>query len=123
MTDAQIFQVFGISLFTLGVAWLSNPKGFQYFLKDLSSNSGILFLTGLMTFVVGYLMVAVYITTSLWVIILGWVTLLKGLVILLFSAAHVAFYPFFARLKIYYALVPWMVFIVGLVALYLGFLA
>ena len=123
MTDAQIFQVFGIGLFVMGVSWISNPRGFQYLLKDLTRNSGVLFLTGMMTFAAGYLIVSVHTTTSPLMMMLGWLTLLKGLIILMFASAHVALYPFLSRLRVYHAIVPWLVTVVGLIALYLGYLA
>ena len=83
MTDAQIFQISGIALMAMGVAWVMNPKAFREVFKGMMDNKATLLLAGLSALVMGYLIVALHKTSSAVILILGWIALLKGLFIIL----------------------------------------
>lgn len=123
MNDMQIFQIFGIALFTMGIAWAINPPGFDQLIKDIARNRGVLLLFGLMTIVVGYLLITVYKTNSMIIEVLGWIAFIKGFVIIVLSSTNIGFSAFFVWMKKYYVLAPWCVLAVGLLALYFGYFA
>jgi uncharacterized protein YjeT (DUF2065 family) len=127
MADAQIFQLFGIVFVPAGLVWVINPKAFREMVKDIINNSGVLFISGLSAVAIGYLLIAFHNTwaldRSVIITILGWVSLLKGLLIIITpSAQFLAFYNS-AIIKKYVSISPWLVLIVGVVSLCLGFFA
>ena len=74
------FLVVGLSLFT-------NPY-VSTAMNDLVNNQGLLWVTGLVTFVMGTVMLALYNTWSkswrVLVTIIGWLAVIKGAVLMLF---------------------------------------
>jgi hypothetical protein len=122
MTDSQIYQVFGIGLFVAGLSWLINPKAFERLIKDLARNRGALLAIGIGTYVAGYLIITLHETKSIFINILGWVAFIKGLVVIVLSSTDIGFSKFFAKLKAYYSVVPWLVAMIGALALCVGYL-
>ena len=123
MTDAQIYQIFGIGLSAMGVAWVINGQGLKQTLKDIAGNKGVLLTLGSLTLVAGYLIVSVHKTSSALIIFLGWVSLLKGLGIILVSSSTINLATLYSKLRAYYSAMPWLILVFGLILLYLGFLA
>lgn len=126
MTDAQIFQLLGITFVPMGLAWIFNPKGFRDMLKDFS-NRGVLLLSGMLAIIMGYLIVTFHNTwssnTAAIITIIGWVSLLKGLVIIFIASTKENISLILKLVKHYLTIMPWLVLIVGLVAFYLGYIA
>jgi hypothetical protein len=123
MNDVQIFQLTGISLTAMGIAWVINPKALRQLVKDMANNRGVLLLMGLLALIVGYLIIVVYTTNSSVIKLLGWISFFKGLVIVILSTSNIRFFTLLGRLKKYYVAMPWLVLFVGVVGLYLGYLA
>jgi hypothetical protein len=123
MNDAQIFQLTGISLTAMGIAWVINPRALRQLIKDMANNRGVLLLMGLLALIIGYLIIAVYPTNSLVIQLLGWISFFKGLFIVILSTSNIRFFTLLGKLKRYYVAMPWLVLFVGVVGLYLGYLS
>lgn len=123
MNDVQIFQLTGILLTAMGVAWVINPKALRQLVKDMANNRGVLLLMGLLALIVGYLIIVVYTTNSSVIKLLGWISFFKGLFIVILSTSNIRFFTLLGKLKRYYVAMPWLVLIVGVVGLYLGYLS
>jgi len=124
MNIANTLAVFmGGTLVLVGIT-LFNKSYFNEVMTDLANCKGLLWLTGLITFIMGMVMVALYNMWSadwrLLVTLLGWLTLIKGAVIMLVPSTMMLLYRrlWSDRLLTYsglYALV------LGGVLLFLGF--
>lgn len=123
MTDAQILQLAGVTLFPMGVAWVVNPKTLRELVRDITNSRGMLLLSGMFAIIVGYLILALRIDGSTVVTILGWIAFVKGLSILILPAAGLKLSSFMPLLRKYFVIMPWLVLFVGVLALYLGFFA
>ncbi len=123
MTDVQIFQIFGLGFFMMSISWVINPLGFDQLIKDIVRNRGVLLLFGLLTLVLGYVLIAVYDTNDILITTLGWIAFVKGIVIIVLSSTNFGFSAFFVWMKKYYAVAPWIVLAIGLGCLYVGYFA
>ena len=126
MTDAQIFQLFGILLLAVGLGFMAQPRYFKKVMEGFSQNLGLSFLTGFLTIAFGYTIILFHNTwhsdLSVVVTVLGWASFIKGLVILLFPQwlgfLTKTLFKNEGSLRFYAVLI----FFVGLVSSYLGFL-
>ncbi len=127
MTDAQIFQLCGIAFFPAGLVWVINPRVFREMVKDIINNRGVLFISGLMAITIGYLVIALHNTWTfnrqVIITILGWLSLLKGLLIVILPATKIKVFLNLEKIGKFLAVSPWLVLLVGIVSLYLGFFA
>ena len=77
----------GSAFFVVGLSLFINPY-VSTVMSDLVNNQGLLWVTGLVTFVMGTVMLALYNTWSkswrVLVTIIGWLAVLKGAVLMLF---------------------------------------
>ena len=82
------FVIVGITLF--------NKSYFNAVITDLANSKGLLWVTGFITFVMGTVIVALYnVWSADWrvlVTFLGWLTVIKGAVIMLFPSSMTLFY-------------------------------
>ena len=87
------FLVVGLSLFT-------NPY-VSTAMNDLVNNQGLLWVTGLVTFVMGTVMLALYNTWSkswrVLVTIIGWLAVIKGAVLVLFPQVMTLYVNFLSN--------------------------
>ncbi|MFA5986538.1 MAG: hypothetical protein WC819_04310 [Parcubacteria group bacterium] len=123
MNDAQIFQIFGIGLFLIGLAWVIDGKAYKQTLRDILNNRGVLLLMGLFALITGYLIVALYDTDSIIVTILGWVALVKGLFIIVIPSLGKSLYAALENIKKYLIIMPWIVLAMGAALIYAGYFA
>lgn len=121
MTDAQIFQILGLILFVLGLSWVSNHGAYRRLVKDIAKSEGTLFLMGMFAVITGYAILVLHSTDSLIVTVLGWLTLIKGIVILFLPAFGWNVYSFLNAMKHYFGFMPWVVLAIGVASLYLGY--
>lgn len=82
MTDTQVLQVLGLVYFSAGIGLLLSPKLSERMLKEYSESSALLFLSGILAIVVGYLLVAFRASwdtdlRSIIVTAVGWLALVK----------------------------------------------
>ena len=118
-------ELIGSALFIVGLTIFNRPY-FNAVMSDLATNKGLLWVTGLITFVMGTVIVALYnVWSTDWrviVTILGWLTVIKGAVIILFPQSLMRMYRsllynHFLTFGGIYALV------LGAILFFLGFMA
>jgi uncharacterized protein YjeT (DUF2065 family) len=125
MTDAQIFQLFGILFVALGIAFMTQPHYFKKVMEGFSQNLGLSFITGFFTVAFGYILILFHNTwhsdLSVVVTLLGWASFIKGLIILLFPQwlgfLTKTLFKKEGALRCYAVLI----FLFGLIVSYLGF--
>lgn len=125
MSDGQIFQVFSLVYLAIGIGITVNPAFYRKMFADFIENSAILYLGGIMALVVGFLIVAFHNTwvmdLSVIITIIGWMALIKGIVILILPKAMISLSksiissPKFMKIEGYIAIIA------GLGLSYLGF--
>jgi len=85
----------GSALVLVGITVFNKPY-FNAVMTDLVNSKGLLWLTGLITFVMGTVMVALYnVWSADWrviVTLLGWLTVIKGAVIVLVPSSMLHLY-------------------------------
>ena len=85
----------GSSLVIVGIT-VFNKSYFSAVMTDLANSKGLLWITGFITFVMGTVIVALYnVWSADWrvlVTLLGWLTVIKGAVIMLFPSSMMLFY-------------------------------
>lgn len=123
MSDAQIFQVLGLSLFVFGFSWVINHGAYRRLIKDIAKSEGVLFLMGMLALLTGYALLALHTTDSIIITVLGWLTLIKGITIICFPAFGWNVYTFLNTMNRYFSFMPWLVLALGVASLYLGYLA
>ena len=86
MSDAQIFQFFSVVYLCIGVGMIFNREFYKKMFSDFVGNASMLYLGGVMALVVGFLLVTFHNTwvcsPSTIITVLGWIALIKGVVIL-----------------------------------------
>lgn len=127
MNDTQIFQLFGLSLTVMGLAWIIDPRSLVRLVKNMLENESVLLLYGLLALISGYLLVTFHNTwtggSATVITLLGWLALIKGLFITMIPPFGIKLAKFPRPLRKYFNFVPWIVLIVGLFSLYIGYLA
>ena len=85
----------GSALVIVGIT-LFNKSYLNVVMTDLANSKGLLWVTGFITFVTGTVIVALYnVWSADWrvlVTLLGWLTVIKGAVIMLFPSSMTLFY-------------------------------
>jgi len=86
MSDAQLFQLFGLAYLSIGVGALLDIKNWQRVFEDFTKNRPLLLIGGVGSLVVGFLLVTFH-NTWAWqwpviITIIGWLALLKGILLL-----------------------------------------
>jgi hypothetical protein len=85
----------GTTLVILGITVFNKPY-FNAVMTDLANSKGLVWITGLITFVMGMVIVALHnVWSADWRVIitlLGWLTVIKGAVILLFPSSMLLLY-------------------------------
>jgi len=114
-------QIWGVGCVVFGLSMFLNKKWTAVAVEEMIQNQGVIMLAGLVTLVMGLVLVALNnIWTSglpLFITILGWLTLLKGAVILLFPTFTVSYYKKMNKGNIF-AWGGFVLIILGLVLLY-----
>ena len=89
MSDAQIFQLFSLVYLAIGIGMLISPGFYKKLFDDFCENAAIMYLGGIMALVVGYLILAFRGCSvccasgfSIIIPIIGWLALIKGILIL-----------------------------------------
>ena len=125
MTDASIFQILGLAYLAIGLGMLVSPRFYKEMLKKMIDNEAVLFVTGLLVFVIGYFLVAYHnIWIGGWTIIItifGWLALLKGLMMIVIPEKSIKLYNSIKisgrQLSVYGVIV----FVLGIIFTYLGY--
>jgi hypothetical protein len=111
-------QIFGIVFIGLGLSMIFNKKWTAVAVEEMTKNQGVLWLAGLITLTMGAVVVVL---NNLWtsglplfVTILGWLMLFKGVFIMIFPNSTVSYYKKMNKGNIF----VWggvIVFILGLI--------
>jgi hypothetical protein len=127
MSDTQIFQLFGLGFLAIGLGMLINGTMVKRVLRDLEHTAAAIYLSGLVSMVVGFLIVTFH---NVWVwgwpviiTFIGWSALLKGLSILAYPQFSLGLSERIAANKHSLKLFAWSSIALGLLSLYLGYSA
>jgi hypothetical protein len=94
-TANTLAVLMGSALVIVGIT-VFNKSYFNAVMTDLVNSKGLLWVTGLITFVMGTVIVALHnVWSADWrvlVTLLGWLTVIKGAVIILFPSSMTLFY-------------------------------
>ncbi len=116
-------QALGLILFIVGIGMLTRRKFVSEAIENAVQNPGTLFLMGIVALIIGALMVTTQAAWYGWQIVItliGWVALLKGLLIILFPRSMATLYRKCAKPDM---IVIWgmLVTIIGLFLVWAGF--
>lgn len=92
MNEAQILEFAGLFVVLFGIGFIVSGRHYLRLLDAIKNNSAILLTFGGLNLIIGYLIVTNY-NTWIWdwtiiVTIIGWMALLKGMVIMVFPTFH-----------------------------------
>lgn len=125
MTDAQIFQLFGLAYLAMGLGGVINKDGYMKFMEDFAKSAGLLLITGILALILGFLLVSFH---NVWVMgwtviitIFGWITLISGILNLMFPGFYHKVSDAMKKRKMLMRIYPILVIIIGVFLLLLGF--
>ena len=125
MSDAQIFQILSLVYIAVGIGILVNPGFYKKLFEDFTENPSVLYLGGITALVVGYLILAFHNTwtmhVSVIITIVGWIALIKGLVILIRPNIIIALAKAMVQKESTLKIEAIAVIILGLAFAFLGF--
>ena len=118
-------QVLGIIFAVMGLSVLINKKSVVALIEESAANQGFLWLSGLIALIIGAVLVGINNSWTsglkLFLTVIGWLAVIKGLFILLFPKTAISLYR---KLNNSGVLTTGglIAFILGLVLLYKGFM-
>jgi uncharacterized protein YjeT (DUF2065 family) len=125
MTDASIFQIFGLTYLAMGLGMLFSHRFYKEMINKMIDNEAVLFVTGLIVFVIGYFLVAYHnIWIGGWTIIItifGWLAFLKGLMLIVIPEKSIQLYKLVKISKGQLSFYGIIVFVLGVIFSYLGY--
>lgn len=125
MSDAQIFQAFSLVYLAIGIGIFVNSEYYKKLFADFIESTAALYLGGLVALAVGYLIVAFHNTwtwdLSVIITVLGWLALIKGIIILLLPKTMIAFSKAIMQKPKFIKIEAIAVTILGLAFSFLGF--
>jgi uncharacterized protein YjeT (DUF2065 family) len=125
MTDAQIFQILGITYLAVGIGIIINPDFYKKLLKDFTENPPAIYLGGLVALAIGFLLVSFHNNWvrdwSVIITILGWAALIKGLFLLVLPKLSIKTSNAFREIKKLLPVWATIVIILGTLLCWLGF--
>jgi len=125
MADAIIFQIFGLAYLAIGLGMLVDPRFYGVMLKKMIDNEAMLFVTGLLVFIIGCFLVAYHnVWTGGWKMIItvfGWLALLKGLMMIVIPESSIKLYNSIKISEKQLSAYGAIVFAVGIIFSYLGY--
>lgn len=124
MSEAQIFQLFGLTFFAIGFGMVKNPKFVKNILRELERSTASTFYGGLISLAIGYFLVSFHnvwsLNGSLIITIMGWIALVKGLALIMFPSNAMGLYKNVGKYAIY---AGYFIVVLGIIALYFGYFA
>jgi uncharacterized protein YjeT (DUF2065 family) len=125
MSDSQIFQIFSLAYLAIGIGIFINPDFYKKMLSGFMENPATLYLGGLMALIIGFLIVTFHNTwtmdLSVIITIIGWIALIKGIVILIFPKTMIVLSKKIINSPIFMKIEAAIATIAGLAFSYLGF--
>ncbi|MCC7356005.1 MAG: hypothetical protein IT410_00080 [Candidatus Doudnabacteria bacterium] len=120
MGEAYVFQIMGLVLVAAGLGMSLNMDFYRRILSHYSEEPTAIYLNGIIATSIGFLLVRNYSSLEGWtalLTIIGWLTLLKGLTILIMPKTHVAVVAYFKNNVTYLRSASIAVLILGIVML------
>ena len=121
-TSLFIAKIFAVVYVTMGIGMLLNFKYYQKTMKDVMKSSAVALYGGMCALAVGFVIVWLH---NFWVCdwtviitVLGWLALVKGVLLLLIPGPFLNFSKIFVK---YMWFTPVFALIIGLVLGYFGF--
>ena len=125
MSDAQIFQVISIGYIAVGIGMLINPGYYKKMFEGFVENAAVLCCGGVGGLVMGYLIVTFHNTwtqdLSVIITIIGWIALIKGLLIFVWPKMMIAMSKAVVASEVYLRIGGIVITIIGLAFSFLGF--
>lgn len=125
MSDAQIFQIISLTYIAVGIGILINPDFYKKLFEDFIEHASVMYLGGIMALAIGYLILAFHNTWtkdfSVIITIVGWLALIKGIVILIRPKIIIALSKAIAKNESVLKIEAIVVIILGLAFSFLGF--
>ncbi len=125
MSDIQIFQIISLVYLAVGIGIFINPDFYKNLLESFIEDITALYFGGIMALVIGYLIVAFHNTWtkdfSVIITVIGWMGLLKGIVILGLPKIMIALTKAIATKKNFLKIEAIAIIVIGLALAFLGF--
>lgn len=125
MTDASIFQILGLTYLAIGLGMSVNRNFYKVMINKMIDNESVLFVTGLLVFVIGYFLVAYHnIWNGGWTIVItifGWLALIKGLMLVVIPKSSIKLYDSIKISEKQLGFYGAIVFVLGVILTYLGY--
>ena len=125
-TSIFIAKILGLVYIAVGLGMFFSSSYYRKMLEGITKCAGFMYLGGIMALVVGFLIVTYHnVWVGSWVVlitIIGWIALLKGLLLLIFPETMVNLTSVFTKEK-NFAIWRFFPLILGLIFGYFGFLA
>ena len=125
MSDTQIFQIFSLVYLAVGIGILINPDFYKKLFEDFVEDTTALYFGGIAALVIGYLILAFHNTWtkdfSVIITIVGWIALLKGILILVRPKIMIALTKAMVSKGNFLKIEAIVIIIIGLALSYLGF--
>lgn len=122
MTHEHIFQLLGLVMITFGLGMIREPQTVRKLFEEFEKQYGIVFLSGILALVVGYLMVLVR-PINFFVTLIGWMAMVKGCLMLIAPAKIQVMCKTISKDKKAFPVYGWVIMTFGLLCLLIGFLA
>ena len=126
MTDVQIFQFFGVTFVAIAIGMMTNPEFIKGMAKDFLGSTANVFFGGLACLAIGFPLIALHNDWTpgpgLIITWLGWISVAKGLYILMIPRTAVTMYKLIMIKENKFVLTTTMLAF-GIFLLYLGYIA
>lgn len=116
-------QALGVMYLAVGLGMLLSGDYYKKAIQDMVKDAGTLYLGGVMALMIGFFMVTFHNVWEGWpilVTLIGWLALIKGLVILIFPKMMM---DWSAKMMKHMSNLSWVVLVLGAVFTYFGFFA
>ncbi len=127
MSDAQIFQLFSLVYLAVGVGMFINPSFYKKLFTDFCESAAVMYLGGVMSLAIGYLILALRGCSvccasgfSVIIPIIGWLALIKGILILVQPKMMIATSKAFLK-ENFLKIMAVVIVLIGLAFSFLGF--
>lgn len=124
-TSILVAKIVGIIYLSFAVGLIFNKDYYKRVISNMMNNQAYFLFGGIIATILGFVVVSNHVVTEPWTIlvcIIGWVALVKGVLLLAFPKFFKFFKPMFASENFNRFLMS-TVLVLGLVFAYFGFLA
>ena len=126
-TSFFIAKIIALIYLVIGIGLVANPKYYHKMFDKLINNSSMLFFSGILALVAGYLLVSYHnIWEGGWIVVItvfGWLSLIKGAFILMFPNSMKKFSKGLFKTSDAFLVDGLIIIILGLIFGYFGFVS